>query len=91
MAELHPIALIGCHLKAARTDIIHDYNVIQFGSERRGVVEIDGTETPFVIVTIPEQLLGIAISGYQFLPSACILSGMQRHEMELIAKSRIRP
>jgi hypothetical protein len=85
-----PIAFIADRLSAAHTDIRREYKIASINGERRGTVEIDGAEVPFVIVQFPDQLLGLWIREYVFLPSALWMKTEHRHEMEWIAKSRVR-
>lgn len=84
------IAFIADRLASAHTDIRSDYEIVSVRGARHGVIQQNGQECDFVIVQFPDQLRGLELSEFVFLPSSITMKSMHRDEMEWIAKSRLR-
>ncbi len=82
-------AFLADRLSAARVDVRHDYSPATFESDTRGTATIGGKQVPFVIITQPDRLRGLRLSGFAFVRSADGMPPRQRHEMDLIARSRV--
>lgn len=82
-------AFLGARRDFARIDIEIYFAPARFENPSRGWATISGTEMPFCIVTRPDELRGVRLIGYRFLPSAIWMAKSRKVELELIAQSRL--
>lgn len=82
-------AFLADRLSAARVDVHHDYGPAAFKNDMRGTATVGGEIVPFVIITHPDRLRGMSLSGFAFVRSADGMSGHRRAEMQMIAQSRL--
>ena len=82
-------AFLADRLSAARVDVRHDYGPAVFESDTRGTATIGSETVPFVIITQPERLQGMRLSGFAFVSSAEGMPWRRRAEMQAIAGSRL--
>ena len=90
MNQPHLFAFLADRLASARVDIRSDYELISTKGPDMGTFMYEGQETPFKIITQPEQLRGLNLCGWAFVSSSRWLPPSKRNELELIASTRVR-
>ena len=85
-----PFAFLADRLSAARVDIDHDHGPVMFQGERRGFMQQGNEARPFVIITDPEQLRGLEISGWAFVRSAQNMRVDKAVDLQEMAQIRMR-
>jgi len=69
------ILFLGSSLRNARTDIIHDYDVVDFQAQDRGQIRLDGEIVEFRIVTCERHMQGLRPTSWIRLPSGLDVDG----------------